>query len=285
MKLPKLTITGIAACLAACSPLDVLNVASRSANYRIAEDVAYGELPRQSLDLYAPSKANPDGCRIVFVYGGNWRQGDKRDYGFVGAAFAKRGHEVVIPDYRLYPDVTFPDFVHDIALSIRWYQQRDDKRPLILMGHSAGGLIAALLSYDATYLNAQGETPEHITALVTLAGPHDYFLPTDDPRWSAIFGKDSERQVRALPVRHVTAKAPKTLILHGAEDDLVTPRSARSLARALEAHGVHHKVQVYPDIGHRRLVASVAPPLQFLAPTFDDVLQFIAEDICHPSED
>lgn len=283
MKLSKLTVTGLVACLTGCSPLDALNFASGSAKHRFAEDVAYGELPRQTLDLYAPAEANPNGCRIVFVYGGNWRQGDKRDYGFVGAAFARRGHEVAIPDYRLYPEVTFPEFVHDIARSIHWYQQRNDKRPLILMGHSAGGLIAALLSYDASYLNALGETPQHITALVTLAGPHDYFLPTDDPQWSAIFGEDAERQLRALPVRHVTAEAPQTLILHGADDDLVTPRSARSLADTLSAHGVAHHVHLYPDIGHRKLVASIATPLQFLAPTFDDVVHFIERDICNPT--
>lgn len=282
MKLSKLTMTGLLACLTGCSPLDALNLASGSANYRVAEDVAYGELPRQTLDLYAPAEANPDGCRIVFVYGGNWRQGDKRDYGFVGAAFAKRGHEVVVPDYRLYPDVTFPEFVHDIALSLRWYQQYNDKRPLILMGHSAGGLIAALLSYDASYLEALGETPKHITALITLAGPHDYFLPTDDPRWTAIFGENAERQVRALPVRHVTSEAPKTLILHGADDDLVTPRSAQSLADTLAKHGVSHQMRIYPDTGHRKLVASLAKPLQFLAPTFDDVVSFVEQDICNP---
>jgi acetyl esterase/lipase len=277
-------MAGLAACLTGCSPLDVVNFASGSANYRLAEDVAYGTRPRQTLDLYGPSEANPNGCRIVFVYGGNWRQGDKRDYGFVGAAFARRGHEVAIPDYRLYPEVIFPDFVHDIALSVSWYQQRGDKRPLILMGHSAGGLIAALLSYDAQYLNAHEKAPDHIAALVTLAGPHDYFLPTDNQRWSAIFGTDAERQVHALPVRHVTTNAPPTLILHGADDGLVTPQSARSLASALEAHGVNHKLQIYPDIGHRRLVASIAPPLQFLAPTFNDVLHFIEQNICSATE-
>lgn len=285
MKLPKLTVAGLFACLSGCSPLDVVNLASGSGKYRVAENLAYGELPRQTLDLYAPAEANPNGCRIVFVYGGNWRQGDKRDYGFVGAAFARQGHEVAIPDYRLYPDVTFPDFVHDIALSVRWYQQRGDQRPLVLMGHSAGGLIAALVSYDARYLEAQGITPDGIAALVTLAGPHDYFLPTDDTRWSAIFGTDQERQVGALPVRHVTNNAPTTLILHGADDDLVTPRSALSLADTLKAHGVNHKVQVYPDTGHRRLVASIASPLQFLAPTFDDVLQFIEGNICSSATD
>jgi len=272
----------LAAALTACTPLDVLNMASGSSRYRTQADVAYGDLPRQTLDLYSP-ESNAEGCRILFVYGGSWRDGDKRDYGFVGAAFARYGYEVAIPDYRVYPAVTFPAFVEDIAQSIVWYQKQDP-RPLVLMGHSAGALIAALASFDPHYLEEKGGHPQEIQALITLAGPHDYFLPTEKPQWTVIFGDDPQQQVNALPVRHVTSEAPPTLILHGLKDDIVTPRSAHSLSDALNAHGVANQVKLYPKLGHRRLMASVAPPLQFLAPTMNDILEFLQSQTCHSTQ-
>lgn len=215
---------------------------------------------------------------VVFIYGGSWEEGDKSSYGFVGAALARSGHMVVIPNYRLYPQVTYPQFVYDVALSLTepLVQRLAATRPLIMMGHSAGALIAGLVSYNPYYLSEVGLSKELIAAYIAIAGPHDYFLPTDKPRWSKIFGTDESQQREALTVNHIHPDNPPTLILHGTGDTVVTPKSATSLETSLTNAGVPAVRKIYDDVGHKRIVAAMSRPLRFLAPTLDDVNQFLA---------
>ena len=60
---------------------------------------------------------------MVFFYGGSWSTGQKSQYAFVGAALAAHGYVAVIPDYRLYPQVRFPQFMEDGARAVAWGQQ------------------------------------------------------------------------------------------------------------------------------------------------------------------
>ena len=62
---------------------------------------------------------------VIFFYGGSWRNGSKTDYRFVAQALTSRGFIVVLPDYRVYPQVIFPAFVEDGALAVRWVRDND----------------------------------------------------------------------------------------------------------------------------------------------------------------
>lgn len=264
--------------LSACSGTSMLNTLNRSDHYRTHANLAYGEHARQTLDIYQPEEnQSAQACLVVFVYGGSWEEGRKEQYGFVGAALAKLGHTVVIPDYRLYPEVRYPAFVEDIAQAVASepVQSRVQSRPLVLMGHSAGAMMAGLVSYNPDYLKAVGLNKSAIDAYVSLAGPHDYFLPTDKPRWTKIFGEDEERQVTALTVEHIAADNPPTLILHGADDNTVTPRSAVSLEQKLKDAGVAVTRHTYEGVDHVSLIAATAWPLRWRAPTLKDVDGFL----------
>src|SRR5690348_8493932 len=98
--------------LAACSAADVLNAAAPHRGVATTRDVPYGEGPRRKLDVYAPSE-NTNAPVVVFFYGGGWTTGQRGMYRFVGAAMASRGVVVMVPDYRLYPEVKFPGYVQD----------------------------------------------------------------------------------------------------------------------------------------------------------------------------
>ena len=104
---------------------------------------------------------------VIFLYGGGWVSGERRDYGFVGRAFAARGFVTVIPDYRLVPTVRFPTFIEDAARAVRWAQDHaasfgGDPRRIDLSGHSAGAYIVAMLSLDRHYLaDAEVDPGDH----------------------------------------------------------------------------------------------------------------------------
>ena len=245
--------------------------------------MAYGEHARQKLDIYQPKKAAGQ-CVVMFVYGGSWEDGSKDDYGFVGAALARRGYAVVIPDYRLHPQVTYPAFVEDIALALASdpVQLLLQSRELVMMGHSAGAMIAGLVSYKPDYLRAVGLSRDMIDAYIAISGPHDYFLPSQRNQWTRIFGEDPDAQVQALTVNHIHPDNPPTLIIHASDDQIVTPRSAHSLAEKLTHAGVPNTKLIYDNGGHVRIAAAMGRPLGFLAPTLDDVDAFL-QGIC--SED
>ncbi len=101
------------------SPAVLLNLTAPRRGYRVERDIAYGNGPRNRLDLYVPACATKAALPvIVFFYGGAFRAGRKNEYRFVGEALATRGILVAVPDYRIYPEACFPDFLDDAARAV-----------------------------------------------------------------------------------------------------------------------------------------------------------------------
>ena len=266
--------------LAACSNADLLNATIPRDGYRITRDVAYGDLPRQKLDIYIPDNLTQPAPVIVFFYGGSWQTGSKDMYRFVGQAFASRGYITVIADYRLYPEVYFPAFAEDGARAFRWVHDNialyhGDPRNFYLAGHSAGGHIAAMLTTDPHYLRAAGIPAGAIRGMIGLAGPYD-FLPLTDPKIIALFSKTPIEQTQ--PVHYVTPHSPKLppiFLARGDADDVVGARNNTSLAAHARAVGTDVEMKLYPDVGHIGLVLALADGFRHKAPLLDDVDAFI----------
>ena len=144
--------------LAGCSPLTLVNSIAPDHGFEVEQGIYYGEQERQKLDVYYPQVTRPNAPVIVFFYGGSWRRGDRERYRFVGQALSSQGYLAVIPDYRLYPEVQFPAFVEDGAASIAWIKKNipQSENGIILIGHSAGAHLAALLALDGRYLHGKG---------------------------------------------------------------------------------------------------------------------------------
>ncbi|MBN9311294.1 MAG: alpha/beta hydrolase [Devosia sp.] len=85
-------------------------------------DIPYADGQRKKLDIYRPKDMSGPAPVVMFIYGGSWRAGDKFEYEFAGRALAASGFVTVIADYRLWPDVKYPDFLEDCAQAMRWIQ-------------------------------------------------------------------------------------------------------------------------------------------------------------------
>ncbi|MBV7539024.1 alpha/beta hydrolase [Duganella sp. sic0402] len=265
--------------LAACSPLTTLNALSPAGDTECVDGVAYGEGPRRKLDIYRPQGARSAAPVVVFFYGGNWVNGARGDYAFVGRALAARGIVTVIADYRLHPEVSYPDFLRDAAQAVAWARREaarygGDPQRLFVMGHSAGAYNAAMLALDARWLKEQGMAPSELRGWIGLAGPYD-FLPIENPTTKPVFHfpntpRDSQ------PVHHVSRATPPALLIAARRDKLVAPeRNTGQLAALLRAQQVPVRELYYDRVSHTTLVASVAAPLRWLAPTLDDVAAFV----------
>src|SRR4051794_29800740 len=133
-----------------------------AAESKVLRDVAYVEpkSERQSLDIYAPATGS-DHPIVVWIHGGGWRQGDKRGVQQKPQAFVKKGFIFVSTNYRFVPNVTVNEMTGDVAKAIRWTHDHakefgGDPNSIIVMGHSAGAHLAALVCTDDRYLKAEG---------------------------------------------------------------------------------------------------------------------------------
>jgi acetyl esterase/lipase len=261
------------------SPVSVLNAIAIWGKYSVTTGIAYGTGARQTLDIYAPVPRRAHAPTIVFFYGGNWQEGDKSSYRFVGAALAANGVVAIIPNYRVYPEVRFPGFVEDGARVVRWAHDHaiefgGTPGRMVLMGHSAGAHIAAMLTYDRQWLAAVNLDPDRdMRGLVGLAGPYD-FLPLHSDTLKIIFGPE-DRLAATQPINFVEAGAPPAFLATGRDDDIVDPGNATRLARRVDATGGTVTVTVYNGIGHRLLIGAFALPLRPLAPVLRDTVNFI----------
>lgn len=272
-------LAGGAALLGGCSALGVVNTLVPSDTYRRNSGLAYGNNGRQMLDVYQPAHGVTGAPVVVFFYGGNWNAGARGDYLFAGEALASQGFVAVVPDYRLYPEVRFPDFLNDCAAAVRWATENashygGDSQRIFLMGHSAGAYNAAMLALDPQYLRAARVERRSIRGLIGLAGPYD-FLPLTGPVSKAVFGYP-DTPITTQPIHWVTADDPPALLITGTNDDVVDPGNSSRLGARLRKSGVAAREVFYPGIGHSRLVGALASPLRRTAPVLEEVARFVA---------
>src|SRR4030095_10355295 len=116
-------------------------------------NVRYAETPgveagAQSLDIYAPKAAQKLPV-IVYIHGGGWGKGDKREVGAKPQFFTSAAWLLVSINYRLLPAGKHPANVEDVAKALAWVHSNiarhgGDPARLFVMGHSAGAHLAAL---------------------------------------------------------------------------------------------------------------------------------------------
>jgi acetyl esterase/lipase len=275
--------------LSACSALTTINTLSPNDGARVTTDLAYGPAARNRLDIYRP-RAQPGADDataatapvVLFFYGGNWNSGERADYAFIGRALASRGIVAVVADYRLSPDVHYPEILRDSALALAWTLREaprygGDIKRLYVMGHSAGAYNAAMLALDPRWLGELGLSPALLRGWIGLAGPYD-FLPIKVPAVKPVF-YFPDTPADSQPINHLGAAAPRTLLIAARHDKLVDPlRNTAGLATGLRAAGVPVTTEYFDHVSHASLVGSIAAPLRFLAPTLDDIAHFVNED-------
>ena len=274
------------ALLTACSAVDVLNATVPTGTYRRTADLAYGNHPRQKVDIYLPSQLLADKAlaaggapMVVFFYGGSWSFGDRADYRFVGEALAAQGIAVVVADYRLSPEVRYPVFVQDSAMATRWafdnaQKYGADPARIFVMGHSAGAYNAAMLALDKRWLGGVGLSPAKLAGWIGLAGPYD-FLPIGDRRTQVAFEwPNTPADSQAL--FHASSASPPALLLAPEKDSLVnTQRSTVGLAQRLKSSGVQVESELYDTVSHVTIVATMASVFRGRAPVLERVTGFV----------
>lgn len=239
-------------------------LAAPVAAQRLPREIAYGGDALQRLDFYPAASAKGSAPLIVFVHGGGWKRGDKRNA--TGAAkiahFTGRGYAFASINYRLVPEASVEDQAQDVANGLARLI-RDaralgvDPNRIVLAGHSAGAHLSALVATDPQYLKRAGIGLERLKGVVLLDGAA-YDVPAQSgegpgimrPTYAQAFGTDPARQRALSPTLHAAApNAPRFLILHVERED--GRRQSEALARALRHAGTQAEVRALRGRGLR----------------------------------
>lgn len=220
----------------------------------------------RTLDIYAPKGAK--GAPVfVFIHGGGWSKRDKDEVGSQPKLFNSAGTIVVSVNYRLVPAVRHPENVQDIAAAITWISKNisksgGDPNKIVLMGHSAGSHLAALVATDGRYLAAHGLRRNHLRGVVTLDGSA-FDIPDRIKNGSEqvvencrkAFGEREEVQIDGSPVKHVEGSVPlpPILLVYLKEGSLNHSQSRRFSELVERAGGKAKLVHVTDGKSHQAL--------------------------------
>jgi acetyl esterase/lipase len=251
----------------------------------------------QCLDLFTPEEAPAAPLPVVvWIHGGGWQSGDKRGaLEWKPACFTHAGFLLATVNYRLAPAFKYPAFMVDVARAIAWLRAHvgeygGDPERIVLMGHSAGSHIAALLAADRHWFSDAGiappadpqpsnSQPSWLKGVVLVDGggydlgrraQHD----TDaENSIEMVFGKERSVWESASPVTHVAAgkNLPPFLLIH-AGTQKATELEARQLARLLRRANVPVEQVEAPDQDHGTIQQVLGAPGD---PTTAKVLEFV----------
>ena len=264
------------------SPLLVLGLVAGAPAQEVKRDIPYADKghERQVLDVYAPRGAK-DLPVVVWVHGGGWVTGDKKEVQLKPEVFTDKGFVFVSTNYRLLPAVDMGTIVRDVAKAVGWTHRHiaehgGDPKRLFVMGHSAGAQLAALVCIDDRYLKAEGVPLSSIKGCVPVDGD-TYDVPaiiaTAEARWEAHglprakfghrekFGNDPAKHKDFSAVTHVAKgkDIPPFLILHVAGHPDVTAQAQR-LGNVLKEAGVPVTVFGARETTHNKLNADLGKP-------------------------
>ena len=255
----------------------VANLPAAFSSVSVTRDLAYGDGPSKTLDLYTPKAAAQASLPvIIFLYGGRWTVGEKGQYAFAADTLAQQGFIVAVPNYRKYPEVKFPVFVEDAAEAVAWVHDtiaahRGDPGRIFLAGHSAGAHIGALIAADPKYLKAHNKSRSILTAFAGLAGPYDFVPEAEDLK--DMFGPP-ERYAQMQVSSFIDGRQPAMLLLHGQKDDTVRLYNLERLAAAIRAKGGSVQTKIYPAVDHIQIVGALTVFWRHKAPVKDDLVSF-----------
>jgi len=224
----------------------------------VERDVAYGAHPLQRMDVYRPAGTR-NGMVILLVHGGAWRFGDKASAAVVEnklAHWAAQGVVLVSVNYRLLPEADPATQADDVARALAAAQARAaawgaDPARFVLMGHSAGAHLVALLAARPARATGQGARPWLGTVVLDSAALDvESLMERRHLRLhDGAFGADRAYWRSVCPEHQLSAGARPLLLVCSTQRGDDSCGAARRFAARAEALKV--RATVLPqDLGH-----------------------------------
>ena len=276
--------------------LIVFGFSSVAQAQNVKSNIPYGDpaVERQVLDVYSPDNAK--NLPVVFwIHGGGWQGGDKTLVQGKPKMFVDKGFVFVSTNYRLLPMVDMGTIVRDVAKSIHWVHDHiaeygGDPKRILVMGHSAGAQLAALICTDDRYLKAEGLSLAIIKGCVPVDGDtYDVPMMIDagaarrkalgqpEPKFGHYvkFGSDPVKHRDFSAVNHVTRdKGISPFLMLYVADHADTTAQAQRLASVLTEAGIPAKLFGAKDTEHSKINDNLGQPDD---PSTKALFEFVGE--------
>lgn len=249
------------------------------------QTLVYGTDPLQQLDYWPPQSGNRRAPLVVFVHGGGWKRGSKDNATGPWKAphYTGEGYAYAAINYRLVPDATVEQQAADVARAVRHLIDNAaklgfDPGRIVIMGHSAGAHLVALVGTDEQYLRGAGLSFSNLDGVVPIDGAA-YDVPKQiadggnfmHDTYMQAFGEDPARQSALSPTRHAAApNAPAFLLIHVQRKDGLAQNIA--LETALRKAGTRVERRAFPGSGlkgHMEINRSLGDPAYAATPVVD----------------
>ncbi len=233
----------------------------------IMRDIKYGTDSLHTLDMYFPSPLKNNHILIIYIHGGGWYSGNKREASHWADYFQNKGYTVGSIDYRLtnMPEKNFhPTQMSDIDNALRFLVSKSsnynfDSTKIIIMGFSAGAHLAMMYGYKY-------DSNKIIKAAISLCGIIDL---TDQQLLNADLGDiggskmvslfigdtplNIPKRQAASPVFNIDEYSPPTYFVHGKNDDIVPFQQSVKATEVLKKYDISTAIDLLENTNHNLL--------------------------------
>ena len=219
-------------------------------------DIAYGDAPRQRLDLFFPP-GEAEGLPIhMFIHGGYWRAQVREDYAFVADGVTAAGAICAIVEYTLMPGARMANLVRETREAAAWLAANaasvgGDGTRLSASGHSAGGHLVTYLASRSPHERASPITP--VRAVMPISGIYD-LRPITTSYLQPELQLTPEEVAHWSPIEAVPSPATHYEIVVGHDETAPFHQQAQDYAYVLERHGASHERITLPGEDHMSVV-------------------------------
>lgn len=245
------------------------------ARSRMRTDIAYGNRPRETLDIIFPDQPAAGAPLHVFVHGGYWRSGEKANYRFVAETVLAAGGIAALVEYDLMPDHRLPVLVDQVRRAVLWLQQNAaefgaDPSRITISGHSAGAHLTSYLAATGAQEEASPALPNLkgvflLSGIYELSGIPDSFLRNE--------AKMTHEEATAWsPLDARQHAGPMRIIAYGGDETPPFHDQAGALHDKLLASGMPAELLPAPDLNHMSVVLDLADPKGTLGARLMDLI-------------
>jgi acetyl esterase/lipase len=229
----------------------------------VLRDVRYGDNKRNTMNVLIPKGSNNTTPFILFIHGGAWISGDKKDVAFIQSALSKSGIASASINYRYASNsIHYPELMNDVDTAVHYIVDHGkdwniDTEKITIGGASAGAHMALLYGYRYDKGNRIGSIismsgPTDITQVNFLDGATSLKLIDGVNKMvgeNYEFGKPVPSQFKdASPIQYV--KNIPTLLIHGTKDSVVPYAQSESLSNVLKQKGYTHDLLTINGVNH-----------------------------------
>jgi arylformamidase len=225
-------------------------------------DLAYGDGPGETLDVFPAARA--DAPVLVFIHGGYWRSLDKADHSFIAPAFTGQGACVVLPNYALCPAVTVPQITLQMVKALAWTWRHiaahgGDPRNITVVGHSAGGHLAAMLLTCAWKAWAPDLPAGLVRKALSISGLHELAPVRRAPFLQQTLHLTPAQVAKASPARLPAPRRGRLYSVVGGDESAEFLRQCTLIREAWGARAVP-VCETLPGLNHFSVLPALATP-------------------------